>query len=763
MNNRTEGPKGSPRAGSVGEAVSDWDNIPEELRQRAQWAVANPKDKIPHMPTGGKASVSNPKTWTTFENARAAAGKKGWAIGFMLADDDPFTIIDLDDKADKPASEEEKARHRLYIEKFDSYTERSISGRGFHIVVRGTVPEGARRGHVEVYSSERFMLCTGDSVDAEPKPIVEKEELLTKLYEAIKHPKPNDIPIASADEKASDEQILERAFNADNADNFRPLWEGIWEGKYVSQSEADMGLISMLHFYTQNVDQLFRLFRQSELGKREKARKNDDYLTRTLKKFVRGEHPPIDFSNLRLPTPTSLSSETPPELNFPPGLMGEIARHFYASATRPVKEVAISAAIGLLAGICGRYYNISESGLNLYVILLAGTGVGKSGAGDSIDALLWEVQQRGLSGALDQFMGPSDFSSGQALLRALPEKPCFVSVLGEIGHTLQQISHPKASTYETAFRKALLDLYSKNGAKKFLRGKAYAALADNIPTISSPSVSILGEATPQSFYEGMNAGHIKEGLIPRFLILESVAPRPPRNKTSGGKAPEAVVSRLSELVQTVLDRQGKSKHQPLYETVQKVTYASAAEVLLDEFDVRCDERINGQDEADVEKELWNRAHLNALRLAALVAVGESPQGPTISLDAAKWAIEVVERSVQGVAKHFRQGDFGDHDTKRRSEVLRLMDKFSRLPLMKRISYGCQNKAVAGQPVVPYKYLVQNTSNLAAFKRHRGGASTALKETLAHMVDAGDVQQIPAGQLNEWGATNTRAKFYCKGC
>jgi hypothetical protein len=45
----------------------------------------------------------------------------------------------------------------------------------------------------------------------------------------------------------------------------------------------------------------------------------------------------------------------------------------------------------------------------------------------------------------DSFIGPGVFASGQAILKILPEKPCFVSLLGEIGLTLQQICDPRAN------------------------------------------------------------------------------------------------------------------------------------------------------------------------------------------------------------------------------------------------------------------------------------------------------------------------------
>ena len=60
------------------------------------------------------------------------------------------------------------------------------------------------------------------------------------------------------------------------------------------------------------------------------------------------------------PAPETVSAEPGPSGNatlpWPPGRTGVIARHLYARSYSPIPEVAITAALGLLAGVCGRAY-----------------------------------------------------------------------------------------------------------------------------------------------------------------------------------------------------------------------------------------------------------------------------------------------------------------------------------------------------------------------------------------------------------------------
>jgi len=68
-----------------------WALIPPELRERAQWVLAAP-DKSPRTPTGSHASSTDPKTWSDFETVARAARERGWGVGFVLTNDDPFYV-----------------------------------------------------------------------------------------------------------------------------------------------------------------------------------------------------------------------------------------------------------------------------------------------------------------------------------------------------------------------------------------------------------------------------------------------------------------------------------------------------------------------------------------------------------------------------------------------------------------------------------------------------------------------------------------------
>lgn len=715
--------------------------IPQELRALSQWVCAG-ADKVPFNPrTGQLASPTDPATWGTFDEARRAGMKH---VGFVLAPWDPYTIIDLDNKPEKPCTPEQWTRHQKILEAFDSYTERSASGSGYHIIVRGRIPAGVHRDNVEVYSESRYMICTGDVV--RPSPIADFQPLLDILFAEMQPVAKTEL--VQIDGPLADEEVIEMAMRAANADKFNQLCAGDWQNDYPSQSEADFALLSIFAFYTRDNEQVRRLFRMSALGKREKAVKNDRYLNFALEK-IRAQQPgPVDLEALKVyaeviaaqgPSSENEEATAAPlsSISLPPGLVGEMAQYFYQTAIRPVPEIALTAALGLAAGVCARSYNISGSGLNQYIILLAKTGSGKEGAMQGIENLTSFVRPQ--IPMVDQFIGPATFASGQALVKVLADKPCFVSVLGEFGLTLQQLSDSKANSAQLMLRKMLLDLYAKSGWNRTLRSSVYADTEKNTKIVQAPNVSIFGESTPETFFDGLDSSHIAEGLIPRFSVVEYTGPRPPRNRNANVPPSAGLAQRFCDLVTVALTTSNNNTCCPVHLDNHSL-------VILDDFDAHADAMINGARQ-DVEMQLWNRAHLKALKLSALLAVGCNPHQPVVTQELAQWAIDFVSRDVALVTKRFTEGDVGQGDSKQYHDLKRAILQYVSGDQNVVKSYNLPRDLFDAK-VIPYKYLARRTAAMASFKSDRTGATAALKRSIQTLVDSGAIKEVSKAQLEQ---------------
>lgn len=715
-------------------------NIPLELRALPQWVVSN-KNKIPYTPrTGTPASVTDPATWGTYEEAIQSRFEY---VGFVLTTWDDYTIIDLDNKPDKPATPEEWARHEKILNAFDSYTERSASGTGYHIIVRGKVAAGVHRDNTEIYSSGRYMICTGNVV--RNSPITNHQPLLDIIYAEMAPTR--SVDLVDVEGTQTDLEVINTAMRAFNADKFSSLCNGDMTG-YPSQSEADLALLSIIAFYTRDNEQVRRIFRMTELGKRPKAVKNDTYLDYALGKIRAKQPAPLDFSQLianatkvaaPIPeetpepdAPIQRSRITPPDLSLPPGLVGELAAFFFATAIRPVKEVAIAAAIAITSGVCGRSYNISGSGLNQYLILLAKTGAGKEGALTGIERLIAAVRPQ--LPMIDQFLGPAAFASGQALVKVLNERPCFVSVLGEFGLTLQQLSDHRANSAQVMLRKVLLDLFSKSGWNQVLRSSVYSDTEKNTKIIQAPAVTILGESTPETFFDGLDSSHVAEGLIPRFSIIEYSGDRPPRNRNSNIAPDPGMAQRFMDLVTISLTTTNNN-------TCAPVQMDDPSLLLLDDFDTLADRTMN-RSKLDTEVQCWNRSHLKALKLAALLAVGVNPHQPIITADLATWAIDFVKRDVELIVSRFKVGDVGQGDSKQYNDLKKAIEAY----YDRKLKMVHDDRLLWADKIIPYRAIQRRTASVASFRHDKMGSTHGIKRTIQTFIDNGMLVEVSRQDL-----------------
>lgn len=263
-----------------------WANIPAELRQRPQWCIARgtDDDKAPRTVTGTKASSTDPSTWTSFHTAAHAAYARDCHIGFVLTPYDPFAVVDLDVK--DHTTPEQIARYIRIQQVFDSFTERSRSWRGWHIWIRANIGPGKKRDGVEIYSEARFIICTGSATRR--RPIQDRQAWANVLVTELARGQPTtvaaeliEVPPVGDDETV---YFTARGF-AKDSDRFDALWSGEWQSLgYPSQSEADEALLSYLVHATPSNAQVRSMFRESSLGRRKKAQR-DDYLNYSLKRF----------------------------------------------------------------------------------------------------------------------------------------------------------------------------------------------------------------------------------------------------------------------------------------------------------------------------------------------------------------------------------------------------------------------------------------------------------------------------------------------
>jgi hypothetical protein len=267
--------------------------VPAELRQRAAWVLWRSEErggketKVPLRVSdpSRRASSTDPASWASFEQALAAVGAAD-GLGFVFSSLDGFCGVDLDGCL--TADGELEPRAAAIVERLDSYTEMSPSGRGVHVLVKAELNGSrSRGGGLEIYDKSRFFTVSGQRVGT--RATVEARQAQLDALVAETFPKVEEAPSSNGapprvEVLPDDHELLERAFAAKNGAKVEALFRGELNG-HGSHSEADLALCSALAFYTgPNAGRLDRLFRESGLM-REKWNR-DDYRQATIAKAL---------------------------------------------------------------------------------------------------------------------------------------------------------------------------------------------------------------------------------------------------------------------------------------------------------------------------------------------------------------------------------------------------------------------------------------------------------------------------------------------
>ncbi len=272
------------------------ENIPDELKQSPHWMVwrwgarrASGKwAKIPHsVSTNAPADAGNDANWCAFERACLAMVAGGYSgIGYVPTVDDGFTLADLDN-CRNPDTGELAEWARAFIERFHTYTEVSPSGSGLRLVLRGKKP-GLRCDFVggEVYDARHFVTITGNHLPGTPTTVEQRQAELDAWYaETFTEDAPEAAAPPGEPSNQTDDDVLVLARQSQAGQDFARLMAGDTTG-FQSRSEADMRLVGLLAFFTQDAEQIERLCWRSELANEKWDRA--DYLKRTITQALRG-------------------------------------------------------------------------------------------------------------------------------------------------------------------------------------------------------------------------------------------------------------------------------------------------------------------------------------------------------------------------------------------------------------------------------------------------------------------------------------------
>lgn len=356
----------------------------DELKALPQWVTWKLEDrggkptKVPYRADGaGLASVTDASTWSTVDEAKSRTKLSGQSgVGFVVTAADCFAAIDID-KCRDPETGEFAGWAQAIVDRLDSYTEITPSSEGVRVWVKAQLGPGRNRGKVatggvEMYDHDRYFTVTGQHLALTPTTIEDRQAELDELRAELFPPAPPAPPqtpsgsTVAQSPALTDGEVLDLARAAKNGDKVRQLLAGN-TGGYASASEADQALLSCFAFYTQDTDQLDRLYRGSGLYREKWER--EDYRRRTIEKALSGISEVYQLagggeirSSHELLRPLPRAAACPA---FPVDVLPQDARLYVeclAAGGIPLEFVGPAALVALSAAVGGRTTLVVKDG-----------------------------------------------------------------------------------------------------------------------------------------------------------------------------------------------------------------------------------------------------------------------------------------------------------------------------------------------------------------------------------------------------------------
>jgi hypothetical protein len=421
-----------------------------------------------------------------------------------------------------------------------------------------------------------------------------------------------------------------------------------------------------------------------------------------------------------------------------------VARYIYQSAPYPSEPIALAGALGFLAAVTGRAFNVSGTGLNVYIAIIGSTAIGKEAAQSGISRLLKAVAID-VPAALD-FVGPSYFASGQALHKRLARTPSMLAPIGELGLKLASWGKANGNPSSQLWLALLLDVFGKSGGNQMLQGAEYSDKGNNVPAIHSPCLTLLGDSTPETYYRAHSEEHISNGLVGRIIPFHAGSQQGEFNTSPALEVPADLVDDLKNLCAVCLAAQ-----KPF-----QVELTAEADVASTRLRNAVSNKINST-ENEITRHLYGRVHLNVLKLAAIMAVGRTAVGnlPTICEQDITWASRVVCAGVDITAHKVANdeiGEAGGNQTKQLDDLVRVIRDYLVRSFDDAFIYLKGDEIILAdmhkKQVFTISYLQRRLFGLASFKNDKMGATKALERSLKTLKDNDDIRQMPHKQTIE---------------
>lgn len=437
----------------------------------------------------------------------------------------------------------------------------------------------------------------------------------------------------------------------------------------------------------------------------------------------------------------NLDAETLPafQIALPPGITGCLAQEFMEMQHYKNQTLAVMWAMHIVSGFAQRYYHVGGVGLNTYIMNLAETGFGKERQVEARIRLEHAINNCS-NYAIDfsKFHGPSEFSSGVALLNHVMKHKRSASIINEASFLFEAMG---AGTNEHVgdLKRRMLALRTKAGPDGRVESKVYADASKNIEACDSPALSLLCEGQPARFYASLTPEAAADGLCNRFEIINASArKRGARNRNPRAEFSSPLAQRLRLLVEKTNSEVGPG--QTRFMTAVQVD--EQAQALFDQYEGAVIDALHiGNDK--IKYEIFARSLVSARVYAALLATVENPFVPTINYEQAFWSLELIYRERNDLLRMFNENAIGKDSSTRKSLLIKALRQLKGKHSARSKLTGQQHSA----GMLQFFVLADKLGRLPAFKDSAHFTTNHLiRESLQELIAEGALIKLDSTKM-----------------
>ena len=589
---------------------------------------------------------------------------------FYFIKEDGLIVLDADNVSNPPD--------------FPTYTEKSISPHSFHMMgwYDKKKPVPTIKGIEETYVGPHWVFMTGDCLPGK-NTVNDMNSFLEPLITSVKDKSKPEVFKLQTTEKYK------------TGDRYNTIMSHVrsekWRGVPLDAIMASAQAINKNHFepphkesyIVEIVNKFWNMGDKPEFKEAMEKKKQEEEelklvdtsgIMSQMKKlndesWVNGMKvgPEISYNGDDGDNDAKPKITVPAHLLKVPGVLQHVVDYYNSTSIKDQPQFAVTAALAYGSMVTQRRYRTDQNNYtSMFNINVGETSCGKERLKSAIEEIAFAAEVHSL-------IGPSGYTSAGGVFTALYKNPAHLTIIDELGRQMESEKKDKSPNAETA-QTTMMELFGRNNGKQGAKGysdmvnlsKQQALIEKKqeeeeekaktkknskyniIDTpkeelyILHPALSILAMTTPDNFYGSISASLIRDGFLPRFIVVETEYGRPLSKKIKNVNVDKALINWTKKYVKnrakmivggTPQDKEFDPKYAP--------------EPILIPFDISCDDILKNyeieinkkMDEVGELADLYGKTHEIVMKLSLLIAL--SCEAEKILPEHVNWSIDYI--------------------------------------------------------------------------------------------------------------------------